>query len=139
MREGEKWGYGKGQLTKIFLFAISLAACRVDRAQISEPQAVVVLGTRGDVRGTLSWKAGPPSIFPLLSARSPTHCPERLGYRVVYLECSSRPPPMRVMMRERGAGALCVAESSGRGVVVRGRGGRTCRTLPTGIESVEQA
>lgn len=42
----------KGQLTKIFLFAASLAACMVDKAQMSESVAVVVLATHGDAQGT---------------------------------------------------------------------------------------
>jgi len=111
----------------------------VDMARMFESVEVVEFATRGDVRGTLSWKAEPPSIFPLLSARSPTRYPGRLDYRVVCLGCSSHPLLTMVMMRERGEYALCVVESSGRLVVVKGRGGRTCLTLPIGIESVEQA
>ena len=38
-----------------------------------------------------------------------------------------------------GVDALCVAGSSGRGVVVKGREGRTCRSHPIGIVSEEQA
>jgi hypothetical protein len=41
-------------------------------------------------------------------------------------------------MMGMGVDALCVAEWSGR-AVVKGRGGRTCRGLPIGIGSGEQA
>ena len=51
---GERKGIREGviELTMIFLFAISLAACRVDKARMSESAAVVVSATRGDVQGT---------------------------------------------------------------------------------------
>ena len=93
-----------------------------------------MLATHGDVQGTLSWKAEPPSIAPLPSAHSPIRYPETLGYRVVYSGCSSRPPPTRAMTKRREVGAPRVVESSGR-VVVRSRGG----SLPIGIETGEQA
>lgn len=38
-----------------------------------------------------------------------------------------------------GVDGLCVVELSGRGFVVKGRGGNTRRGLPIGIESGEQA
>jgi len=38
-------------------------------------------------------------------------------------------------MTKTEADGLCVVESSGRGVKVKSRGGRTCRDLPTGIGS----
>ena len=99
---------------------------------------VVVLATHGGVQGTLSWKAEPPSIVPLLSSRSPTRYLETLGYRVVYSGCSSRPPPTRAMRTMSELDAPRVVESSGR-VVVKNRGGRTCRSLPIGVGSGEQA
>jgi hypothetical protein len=40
------------QLTRIFLFAVSLAACAPGKAQMSGSVAVVVLVTHGGVRGT---------------------------------------------------------------------------------------
>ena len=49
---GQKRGYRKDQRTRIFLFAISLAACAVGKARMSEFAAVVVLATHGDVPGT---------------------------------------------------------------------------------------
>lgn len=45
-------GYRKDQLTRIFLFAISLVACAVGRVLRSGFVAVVVLATHGDVQGT---------------------------------------------------------------------------------------
>lgn len=135
---GEGWGCGKGQLTRIFLFAISLAACAVGKAQMSGWAVVVVLATHGGVQGTLSWKVEPPSIVPLLSSRSPTRYLETPGYRVVYLGCSSRPPPTRVTRTMSEVDSHRVVESSGR-VVVKNRGGRICRSLPIGVGSGEQA
>ena len=120
------------QLTRIFLF--SLAVCAAGRVRTSGLAEVVVLATHGDVQGTLSWKAEPPSIAPLPSAHSPTHYPETLGYRVVYLGCSSRPPPTRAMTKRREVGVPRVVESSGR-VAVKNRGG----SLPIGIETGGQA
>ena len=52
MGQGQKRGYWKDQLTRIFFFAVSLAACAVGGAQMSEFAAVVVLATHGDVQGT---------------------------------------------------------------------------------------
>ena len=131
---GGGMGCGKGQLTRIFLFAVSLVACAVGKAQMSGWAAAAVLATRGGVQGTLSWKAEPPSIVPLLSARSPIRYPETLDYRVVYSGCSSRPPPTRAMTTRPEVDVPRVVESSGK-VVVKSRGG----SLPIGIESGEQA
>ena len=52
VRGREKGGTGRGQLTRIFLFVISLAACAVGKAQMTELAAAVVLATHGDVQGT---------------------------------------------------------------------------------------
>ena len=41
---------GGSQLTRIFLFAVSLAVCTVDKAQMSESAAVVVSATLGGVQ-----------------------------------------------------------------------------------------
>jgi len=53
-REEGEGGIQEGviELTRIFLFAASLAAYRVDKARTSESAAVVVSATHDDVQGT---------------------------------------------------------------------------------------
>jgi hypothetical protein len=51
-REGKEPEHRKSQLTRIFLFAVWLAACTADSAQMSGWRGVVVLATLGDVQGT---------------------------------------------------------------------------------------
>ena len=82
--------------------------------------------------------AGPPSIVPSLSARFPRRCPRTHEYLGVYSENSSRPPRTMAVMTWTGADRRCVVESSGRGVMVKSRGGITCRGLPIGGESGEE-
>jgi hypothetical protein len=73
-----------------------------------------------------------PSIVPSLSARSPKRCPETHDYQEACSGTGSRLPPTRVTMRRLGVGDLGVAGSIEMGEV-KGRGGRACRSFPTGI------
>lgn len=73
-----------------------------------------------------------PSIAPSLSARSPKRCLDTHDYQEGCSGTGSHLPPTRVTMTRLGAGDLGVAESIGMGEV-KGRGGRACRSFPTGI------